>query len=401
MEINDFLSFDDTEIAFAHKSDVALWRSYLLFRLINNPNLVKKGTSLAMWALDKHLPITPFVRYSIYEQFCGGQSLKKAVTTLNKMAQYNLKTMLDYGVEAKKTEKDFDKTSKQLLKAITFAGRRSDVPVVSIKITGLGQFELFEAIDAAQELTPDQQAAFRRVKQRLHTICQTAQKENVAIYFDAEESWIQDALDVLVNELMAAYNRQAVVVYNTFQLYRHDRLAYLKQCHTHALQGGYILGAKLVRGAYMEKERERAWKMGYASPIQPDKEATDRDFNDALLYCIDHLDQIAFCNASHNEQSATYLCRLIAERKLPRDHAHIWFAQLYGMSDHISYNLANTGYNAAKYLPYGPVRDVVPYLIRRAQENTSVAGQAGRELSLLQDELRRRKAKSWWRWLPV
>lgn len=401
MEFNDFLSFDDTEIAFAHKSDAELWRSYLLFRAINNPQIVKKGTSIAVWAIDKHLPITPFVKYSVYAQFCGGESLKKAVETLNKMAQYNLKTMLDYGVEAKKTEKDFDKTTKQLLKAVAFAGRRSDVPVVSIKITGLGRFELFEALDAGQNLTGDDNTAFARTKQRLHTICTAAQKAGVAIYFDAEESWIQDALDNLVNEMMATYNRENAVVYNTFQLYRHDRLAYLKQCHKHAQQNGYILGAKLVRGAYMEKERERAWKRQYPSPIQPDKAATDRDFNDALRYCMDNIAEIAFCNASHNEESALFLCRLITEHKLPRDHKHIYFAQLYGMSDHISYNLANTGYNAAKYLPYGPVSDVVPYLIRRAQENTSVAGQSGRELSLLQSELRRRKAKTWWKWLPV
>ena len=394
------LNFDDTEVAFAHFSDWSLFKAYALFKTMHRPTLVKLGTQLTTWAVNWYMPISPLLKRSIYEQFCGGETLAETATITNKLAQYNLNTILDYGVEAKEKEKEFDKTVQQLLRTIRFAHARNDVPAVSCKLTGLAKFSLLEAKHAGGSLSAKQQKAWERLRQRILTITQAAYDAEVSIYFDAEESWIQQPKDDLVNEMMAQFNREKPIVYNTFQMYRHDRLAYLKTCHADARAKGYILGAKLVRGAYMEKERDRAERLGYESPIQPDKATCDTDFNAALQYCIDNIGGIAFCNASHNEESALYLCQLLSEHDIAPDHQHVWFAQLYGMGDHISYNLANAGYNVAKYLPYGPVREVIPYLMRRAQENTSVAGQTGRELGLISDEIRRRKAKTWWsRWV--
>lgn len=396
-----YINFEDTEVAFAHQSDWSLLKAYFLFSTMHRPFVVKAGTRFTTWAMRWHLPLSPILRRTIYEQFCGGETLNATVPVVNKLSQYNLNTILDYGVEAKEKEKEFDKTTQQLLKTIQFAQSRSDIPAVSCKLTGLAKFSLLEAVHKGQPLNAKQQKAWERLKQRLYTISKAAYDAGISIYYDAEESWIQNPLDELINEMMAQFNREMPIIYNTIQLYRHDRLAYLQQCHAQARAQGYILGVKLVRGAYMEKERERAAKAGYPSPIQTDKAATDDDFNTALLYCIENIGDIAFCCASHNEESTLFLCQLLNEHQIANNHKHIWFAQLYGMSDHISYNLANNDYNIAKYLPYGPVSDVIPYLMRRAQENTSVAGQTNRELSLISTEMRRRKSKTWWRWLPL
>jgi proline dehydrogenase len=396
-----YISFDDTEVAFAHHSDLALLKAYFLFSTMHRPALVKAGTKFTIWAMQWHLPLSPILRRTIYEQFCGGETLQTTATTVNKLSQYNLGSILDYGVEAKEKEREFDKTTQELLRTIQFAQSRSDVPAVSCKLTGLAKFSLLEAVHKGLSLSEKQKKSYERLRQRLHTISKAAHDAGISVYYDAEESWIQNPLDQLINEMMLEFNREKPIVFNTFQLYRHDRLAYLQQCHAEARSKGYILGAKLVRGAYMEKERERANKLGYESPIQADKVATDADFNAALLYCVENIGDIAFCCASHNEASNIYLTELLQKHQIANNHNHVWFAQLYGMSDHISYNMANADYNVAKYLPYGPVKEVVPYLMRRAQENTSVSGQTNRELSLITAELKRRKPKSWWRWLPL
>lgn len=383
-------SFENTKVAFSHKSNNELRKAYYLFRVMNNNTVVSAGSVLTNWALRLHLPIGGIIKPTVYQQFCGGETLEKSSPTIAQLAKYDVKVLLDYGVEAKESEQDFDQTVDSLLQAIAYAKGNDNVSAISCKITGLAKFKLLEKYTAGKELSEKQKIAWERTRQRLHVLCKAADAANVSIYFDAEESWIQIALDTLITEMMETYNTKRAVVYNTIQLYRHDRLAFLKKSHNDAHAKQYVLGVKLVRGAYMEKERKRAAEMGYPSPIQPDKQATDADYDRALEYCIQHLDTICFCNASHNEMSNLYLCELMGRYNLATNDDRITFGQLYGMSDHLSFNLADAGYNVAKYLPYGPLRDVMPYLMRRAQENTSVAGQMSRELKLIQKEMIRR-----------
>lgn len=384
------LSFDNTEVAFSHKSNSALRKSYRLFQLMNNNTIVKLGSKLATVALQLHLPIGGIVRKTVYEQFCGGETLADCQPVIHQLGRYGVKTLLDYGVEAKERDKDFKRTVKQQIKTIEYAATQPYIAAVSCKITGFARFGLLEKISQEQPLHPDEEMEWQKVVRRMHKLCTAAQNAKVSLYFDAEESWIQPALDGLIMAAMEKYNRENPIIVNTVQLYRHDRLAYLQEIHEEARQKGYILAVKLVRGAYMEKERQRAEEMNYPSPIQPDKYATDRDYNAALDYCIKHIDSIVFCNASHNEESSYYLTQAMAEHHLLPNHPHVSFGQLYGMSDNLSFNLANAGYNVSKYLPYGPVSDVMPYLMRRANENTSIAGQTSRELRLIQAELQRR-----------
>ncbi len=385
------VNFNDTESAFAHLSNAELRESYWLFSLINRPILVETGTTLAQWGLSLNLPIEPLIRRTIFKQFCGGESVESSKKAIAKLAGFNIQTILDYGVEAKKREADFERTAEQLIQDIGLAEREDAVPAISSKITALARFDLLEKVQQKAKLSEDEAAEWERAQRRVYQICEAAHRTNVAIYFDAEESWIQDTLDSLIIAMMATFNREKAIIYNTIQLYRHDRLAFLHASHDDATAKGYVLAVKLVRGAYMEKERERAAEMGYESPIQESKTATDHDYNQALQYCLDHLDNIVFCNATHNEHSCRLLCELMEQKNLPHDHPNIYFAQLYGMGNHISYNLSQKGYNVAKYLVYGRVKDVIPYLIRRAQENTSVTGQMSRELRLIQHEIKRRK----------
>ena len=225
----------------------------------------------------------------------------------------------------------------------------------------------------------------------MREICQAAADSRIGVLVDAEESWIQNTVDALTMQMMDAFNRDRVVVYNTIQLYRHDRLAFLKHSYEAAHEKGFVLGAKLVRGAYMEKERKRADQLSYPSPIQPNKEATDRDYDLGVTFCIQHIEDIALIVASHNENSNLLAARLLEQRNLPLNHPHVHFSQLYGMSDNITFNLAKAGCPVSKYLPFGPIKDVIPYLMRRAQENSSVSGQTGRELGLIKKELKRRE----------
>lgn len=385
------IDFDNTEIAFAHLSDKSLKKAAWLFGLMNKHWLVGIGSKLGIAAIKLHLPfIESIMKSTIYAQFCGGTTLLECQKTIDKLQERNTLTMLDYGAEGKTTEEDFNLTMNEIIRAIEFAAQNSTVPVVSTKITGLARNELLEIMGKGVALTYRQREEYQYVLKRLDAICHVARDHNIGIFFDAEESWYQDAIDYFVNSMMSRYNQEKVVVYNTFQLYRSDRLKYLKESYEVAKRTGYRLGAKLVRGAYMEKERARAEEKAYPSPILPDKQAVDAAFNEAVQFCIEHHEDIALCNASHNRESTVLQAALIAKYDLPKSHPHLNFCQLYGMSDNLTFNLAEAGYNVAKYVPYGPVREVVPYLIRRAQENTSVTGDMSREYALVNQEIKRR-----------
>lgn len=388
------LSFDNTEIAFAGKSDAELNRAYLLFKLIGNPSLVRVGKRLTNAALAVRFPLGWILKPTIFSQFCGGENIGECKGTINRLAQYGIGTILDYSVEGKEDDRSFEETTAEIISTIEAASRQPEViPFSVFKLSGIGRLSLLEKINGGlNDLSGAEQKDYLDFHSRVEKICRRAFDLSVPLFIDAEESWIQDGIDRLAREMMIKYNRQQPVIYNTIQLYRHDRLGFLKRCNEDALRDGYFLGLKLVRGAYMEKERKRAAEMGYASPIQPDKAATDRDFNAALEYCLQHPRQIAICAGTHNEESSALLATMIKEKGLDRSDRFFYFAQLLGMSDHISYNLASDGYRVAKYVPYGPVREVIPYLIRRAEENTSVKGQTGRELSLIIREKERRKS---------
>jgi proline dehydrogenase len=385
--------FENTAVAFAHKTNTELKKAKLLFSLISNNTLVNFGTTMADFALRLHLPLSPLFRFTVYEHFCGGETFEECKKTIAKLHKSQVYTMLNYGVELKEREEDFDKTIEKNIEALEFAGQNKDAKVLCVKITGFGRLGLFEKIQEGKTLSTAESEELARVVARLDKLCQSASKNGVSIYADAEESWIQDPLDSMVEDMIAKYNHKRAVVFNTIQLYRWDRVEYLhKQLHA-AKSAGHILGMKLVRGAYMEIERERAEKLGYKSPIHIDKEAADKDFDAAMNYCLDHLDHISVCIASQSEESNMLAVQQIDKKGIDRKHPHIVFSQLYGMGDNITFNLARLGFNAYKYLPYGPVKDVIPYLIRRAQENTSVSGQMGRELRLLTVEIQRRKGK--------
>ncbi len=386
------IDFSNTEIAFAHLSDKELKKTAWLFNMMNKPLLVKYGSALALWAVENNIPLAEWaVKKTVFSQFVGGTTLLDSQPSIERLAEFNTLTILDYGAEAKETELDFNHTMNENIRAIDFAARSvKSIPVISTKVTGLMRFGLLERIQAAETLNREEVSEYRNALKRLDAICYHASKKNVAVFIDAEESWIQDSIDHLVWLMMRRYNKQHVVVYNTFQFYRHDRLHFLTESYDRANKEGFLLGAKLVRGAYMEKERARAQELGYPSPINADKAATDDLYNTALRFCIDHLDTMAVCNASHNADSAMLQVDLMDKKGLAHDHPNTLFSQLYGMSDNLTFNLAKAGFRVAKYLPYGQVKEVIPYLIRRAQENTSVTGDAGRELKLVREEVRRR-----------
>lgn len=382
--------FDDTAVAFASKSDAELRKARWLFRMMGNSTIVDIGSHFTRLALQLGLPVKGLVRQTIYAQFCGGEDLGETVSTVEHLAKSGVSTILDYGVEAKESEEEFERNLEEQVAAIRFAHEHASVPYISCKVTGYAPFSLLEALNKRPPGTPEEEAGLARLRRRLDQICEAAASRDVAVYFDAEESWIQDTIDREVHRLMEAWNTERAVVFNTVQLYRHDRLEFLKHAVEEAATAGTVYGVKLVRGAYMEKERDRAKARGEQSPIHRDKASVDRDFDEALLFCLERLDQVAFCCATHNEASTRLLVEETARRGIPLDHPHIHFAQLFGMSDHISFNLAAAGYNASKYLPYGPVREVVPYLIRRAEENRSIGGQLSRELRLIEEEISRR-----------
>lgn len=386
------VDFSNTEIAFSHLSDRELKKTAWLFKMMSKPWLVKYGSGLGLWAVERGLPFAEkIVKSTIFEQFVGGTTLLDSQPNIEHLAEFNTLTILDYGAEAKETETDFNYTMNENIRAIDFASRAKTIPVVSTKVTGLARFGLLESIQGAVALNRDELAEYRNVLKRIDAICYHAANKGVSVFIDAEESWIQDSIDHLVWLMMKRYNKQRVVVYNTFQFYRKDRLHFLTESYDRAREAGFLLGAKLVRGAYMEKERARAVEMGYESPINPDKNATDDHYNTALRFCLDHIENLAVCNASHNAYSAMLQVELMDKKGIPHEHPNCLFSQLLGMSDNITFNLAKAGFRVGKYVPYGQVGDVIPYLIRRAQENTSVTGDAGRELSMVLQEVKRRR----------
>ena len=393
------LSLNNTENAFAYKSNTDLNKAKWLFTVIQNPWIVSLGTRLTPALMKSGLPINGLIRSTIFNQFVGGETLDESAKVTKMLGAYGVQVILDYGVEAKEGDASFDAVTEQFIAAIEFAATQDNVPFVSVKLTGLSSMHLLERLNDAPRLRSGihdselDDAAWNRLKERMYAICDVAATNGIGILIDAEETWIQDPIDRLAIELMGVYNKEKVIVYNTYQLYRSDRLRFLELSHKIAVEGNFILGAKLVRGAYMEKERARAEAMGYPSPIQKDKLTTDTDFDAAVLYCLTHLDQIALILASHNEESNLKCVQMMQDKGLPNNHPHIHFSQLYGMSDHISFNMATEGYQVSKYLPFGPLQDVIPYLMRRAQENSSVNGQTNRELLLIRQEIARRKAK--------
>ena len=394
MEADPKLSFDDTEVAFSYKPDAALKKAHFIFSLVNNPLISSLATSSVKLALKLRLPVEGLIKKTVFDHFCGGESIDKCDDEISQLSRYGVGTILDYSVEGEKSEAGFDQTMEETLRTLEKAGKSaSGVPFSVFKVTGLASAELLEKVQRKNTLTSAEQEAFERVRTRVDRICAKAHAVKIPVLIDAEESWIQDPIDDLAYEMMATYNREKAIVFNTFQLYRTASFQNLCEAHEAARKDGYHLGCKLVRGAYMEKERARAEALGYPSPIQPDKDATDKAFNDALVFCMDNIDRVAIMCGSHNEHSNYQLTELMKKGNLKNHDERVWFAQLYGMSDNISFNLAKHGYCVAKYVPYGPVRAVMPYLFRRAKENTSVAGQSSRELTLIRKELQRRKSK--------
>ena len=383
--------FNNTEVAFALKSDSELERAYFLFKLIESQPLVRIGTAVTNFALKAHLPVEGLIRSTVFDHFCGGVNENDCLSVVDKMFTKGVSSVLDYSVEGKEEEAQFDVALEMTLKTIEFAKERNAIPFAVFKPTGFGRFALYQKIGEGKALTNEEQEEWNRVVARFEKVCQTAHEKDVALLIDGEESWMQDAADELVAQMMQKYNQEKAIVFNTLQMYRWDRLDYLKKLHERAKAEGFYIGMKLVRGAYMEKENARAQEKGYKSPICVSKQATDENYDAAVLYMVENIDKMAIFAGTHNEQSSYTLMQLMQEKGIAKNDNRIWFGQLYGMSDNISYNLASHGYNVAKYLPFGPVRDVMPYLIRRAEENTSVAGQTSRELTLIKKEKERRK----------
>lgn len=387
------LSFENTEIAFQGKSNADLNEAYWLFKVMASNFLTQVGPPITNFALKVGLPIKGIIRSTVFKHFCGGETIEGCIPAINRLADQQVGTILDYSVEGEDTETAFDETCNEILRTVAYAATNPNISFSVFKPTGLGRFALLEKTSAGQPLTSAEQEEFERIQQRVERICRACRDSGIKVLIDAEHSWIQDVTDDLARRMMQRFNRESPVVHNTYQLYRHDKLASLKADFYLAETDGFFLGAKLVRGAYMEMERDRAEKNGYPSPIQSNKEDTDRDYDLAIRFCLDHTDRISFVAGTHNEPSTKLLADEMDRRGIPRNHPHIHFAQLLGMSDNLSFNLAAAGYRIAKYMPYGPVKSVMPYLFRRAAENSSVAGQTGRELALITKEKKRRKTQ--------
>jgi len=383
--------FDNTEVAFAIKSNSELDRAYYLFEMIKRQPLVKIGTAVTRFALKAYLPVEGIIRATVFDHFCGGVTEKDCMPIIDKMYTKNVHSVLDYSAEGKEVEEHFDLAMEKTLNTIKFGKERVSLPFAVFKPTGFGRLKIYQKITEGEKLDAHEEIEWKRIKERYDTVSKAAFEAEIPLLIDAEETWMQTAADDLIEEMMVKYNKEKVIVFGTLQLYRWDRLDYLKKMHERSKEQGFKIGMKLVRGAYMEKERERAEEYGYKDPICVDKDATDKMYNDVQEYMVENIDEMAVFSGTHNEESSYLLMDLIEKHNLARNDKRIWFGQLFGMSDHISYNSAKEGYNVAKYLPFGPVRDVMPYLIRRAEENTSVAGQTNRELELLKRERERRK----------
>jgi len=388
---NNEISFDDTLIAFSSKSDKDLKRSYALFAVMDKNLIVKLGTFFVNAALKFKLPVKNLIKSNLFNHFCGGESITDSEKTVMELAEYNIGTILDYAVEGENTELAFDHTADEIIRTIHRAKGDPNIPFCVFKPTGMASIDLLEKVQSGESLSSSEQNQFENIRKRWDRVCGESYKNRVKIFIDSEDSFIQDPIDELTYELMEKYNKEETIVWNTYQLYRVGMLDNLEMALQRSKEKKYFFGAKLVRGAYMEKERERAAEKGYPDPIQPDKPSTDQAYDDALRFCITNKDLVSVCSGSHNENSNYLLTELMAEAKMENNDDRVYFAQLYGMSDHISFNLAKAGYNVVKYVPYGPVESVVPYLMRRAEENTSIAGQSSREFLLIKNELKRRR----------
>lgn len=401
------ISFDNTANAFEYKDNKQLKKANFLFTSMGYGWLVKIGTKFTPWAIKAGLPVKGLIRKTIFEQFIGGETLEETSAAGNKLGKFNVQVILDYGVEGGDYgEDEKDRSCDQFIKVVEYAATQPNIPFISIKVTGIARFALLEKMDelmqkaegtlvkryeqTLEKLSTEERQEWQRICNRMERICSLAAAKKVSVTVDAEETYIQDPIDALITLMMDQYNKTEPIIYNTAQLYRHDRLQFIHDCYQAAEQRGFIFGIKLVRGAYMERERARAAERGYPSPIQPDKESTDRDYDRSVEFCIEHIDRVACIVASHNEQSNALGAELLHTKGLPHNHRHVHFSQLYGMSDHITFNLAKDGYSVSKYLPFGPMKDVVPYLMRRAEENSSMNGQMGRELALIKKEMTRR-----------
>lgn len=390
--MSDFkLNFQDTKTAFADKTNAELREKHWLFRMMNSPFLVNVGTSLTNFALSLGLPVSGMIKNTIFEQFCGGETIKECEKTIKRLGKSNIGTILDYSVEGKSTEAEFERTKDEIIRTIERAKSDKDIPFAVFKVTGVASFGTLKEVSAGGELSEKRRLKWDRTQKKVLEICERAHSLEQPVFIDAEESWMQNAVDQLATEMMERFNCEKPIVFNTIQLYRRDRLEFLKESHRKAKEGKYILAVKLVRGAYMEKERERAAEMNYPSPIHATKEETDRDYDAAIDYCLENIAELAFVAGTHNEKSVQILAQKMEEKDLKHDHPHIFYSQLYGMGDNLSYVLAKNDYHVSKYVPYGPVKDTIPYLTRRAEENTSVQGMMSRELELIDKELKRRK----------
>ena len=390
--MSDFrLDFQNTVTAFADKSDAQLNEKYRLFKMLNSPLLNALGSTAARFAMSLGLPVEGLIKATIFDQFCGGETIEECERAVRQLGNSHIGTILDYSVEGKSTEQDFDDTKDEIIRTIEKAKDDPDIPFAVFKVTGIAPLGTLERLGARKKLDAKSQAKSERIHNRVNEICEYAYSVGQPVFIDAEDSWIQDAIDRLAIEMMEKYNRERPIVFNTIQLYRTGRLQYLKETRRQARLDGYIMAAKLVRGAYMEKERDRAREMGYPSPIHATRAETDADYNAAIEYCIRHFNSMSFVAATHNEESTQLLASLMRENGIPENHPNIFFSQLYGMGDNISYVLAKHGYNVSKYVPYGPIAESIPYLIRRAQENSAAAGQVSRELEMISTELRRRR----------
>jgi proline dehydrogenase len=400
------ISFDDTEIAFKYKTDSELKKAKFLFATMTKPLLVKLGTKLTPWFIKSGLPINGLIRKTIFSQFVGGETLQETSGVADKLGKFNVQVILDYGVEGMEGEENFDKARDVFIKSIQYAAAQPNIPFMSVKLTGYARFGLLQKINEGSQyydivqgkvsldkLNENEKEEWQRVVNRLESICQAAKNNNIGVLVDAEETWIQDPVDALTTQMMQKFNNEKAVVYNTAQLYRHDRLQFIKDSCRFAKENNFKLGMKLVRGAYIEKERARAIEFNYPSPINEDKQSTDDDYNAAMEYCINPSNDIYIIIGSHNEYSNLFATELMEKFGLPLNYDHVHFSQLYGMSDNITFNLAEAGCLVSKYLPFGPIKDVIPYLMRRAEENTSISGQTGRELLMIKKELQRRLAK--------
>lgn len=402
------ISFDNTQYAFEYKTNKQLKKARFLFSLMGKPWIVILGVKLAPWSVRAGLPVKGLIRNTIFRQFVGGETMEQTAPVTKMLNEYNVKVILDYGVEGKEGEENFDSACEVFIKVINYAATKPNIPFMSVKVTGFARFALLEKMNEVMQkekgtlmkrylamldkLSSEEREEWHRVRHRVMRVSEAAAKNGIGVSIDAEETWITEPLDALTILMMDTFNKKRAVVYNTTQHYRTDRQQFLKDSYQAAVERKFILGAKLVRGAYMEKERKRAAEKGYPSPIMPDKESTDRDYNESVKFCIDHIDQVALMVASHNEYSNLYATQLLREKGLPMNHPHVHWSQLYGMSDNVTFNLAHAGCTVSKYLPFGPIKDVLSYLMRRAQENTSVGGQTGRELALIKKELERRKS---------